>query len=317
MKRATAPYSQYCALLSALLLCSCAAFGQRSGPGDTLCFVPNMLTEVPPGMAELRVKSHLFATGPNTTAELRIQNASSMPIIAMQVTFEYYGESGERIGDVVGAVIAKQVPEPQAFEIGKRMTAGGATDIPNILQPGETASVGVLGTFTALSCPARAKLTSALLWFSDSTSLDWSAPGARLDPEPNELNLSKLPGCLLQHGVRSLYLTLELNREGRVASVEYAAASASPKVECDTSEISKWKFRPALQDGNPLASTIPILFRVHDASELPRDTWDHVSPGEVPHRLVVVDALPPARGKSAWRVFFGGEPPNNTQNWGK
>ena len=282
-----------------------------------MCLSRNLRTDIPAGFHYLSLEKHLFATSSYASAEIGVVNVSLKPIIAMQLTFEYYGERGERIGDIVGAVIAKQVPEPQAFEIGKRMTAGGTALIANILQPGDTASVGGLGTFTILTCPARAKLTAALLWFSDGTSLDWSAPDARLDPEPNELNLNKLPGCLLQHGVRSLYLALELDREGRVASVEHAAASASPKVVCDTSEISKWKFRPALQDGNPIASTIPILFRVHDASELPRDTWDHVSPGEVPHRLVVVDALPPARGKSAWRVFFGGEPPNNTHDWGK
>lgn len=302
-------------LLGAVLCFPGSAHGQKES--EALCIVRDLPTEVPAGMKELRVQEHLFATSSYASAEIGVVNVSSKPMIAMELTFEYYGKNGQRLGNVIGSIIAKQITEPQSFEILKRMTEGGARNIPNILRPGDTASIGTLGTFTTLSCPASAKLTAALLWFSDGASLDWSAPGARLDPRPDEFNLSKLPGCLLQHDMRSLYLTLELDREGRITSVGPAANSVSQSVACDTREISKWTFRPALQDGKPIDTTIPILLRIHDASELPRDTWDHVSPGEISHPLVVVDALPPARGKSAWRVFFGGEPPHNTHDWGK
>lgn len=78
------------------------------------------------------MQEHLFATSSYASAALRVVNVSPKPIIAMQLTLEYYGEDGERLGDATGEVIAKQIVEPQSLEILKRMTAGGATDIPNI-----------------------------------------------------------------------------------------------------------------------------------------------------------------------------------------
>lgn len=306
-----------CALLliGAVVCFSGSAHGQKKSV--VLCSVRDLPTEVSTEINELRVQEQLVVTSSYASAVIRVVNVSSKPITAMQLTLEYYGEDGERFGDATGSAIAKTIAEPQSFEILKRLTDGGPAYISNILQPGNAASVGLLGTFTTASCPARAKLAAALLWFSDGTSLDWSSPDARLDPQPDELNLSKLPGCLLQHDTRSLYLTLELDREGRVASVDQATGSAPQALTCDTSEIRKWTFRPAMQDGKAIVTTIPILLRVHDVKELPNDSWDRVSPREIPRPLVVVDALPPARGRSAWRVFFGGEPPNNTQAWGK
>ncbi|MFZ0213150.1 MAG: hypothetical protein WBE20_07155 [Candidatus Acidiferrales bacterium] len=159
-------------------------FAQSRHPNAALCMVRNLPTEVPANLNALSIESHMFISGPNSTAELRVRNVSPKSIIAIELLLEYYGSNGERFGDVIADAIARQIPDERAFPILKRMKGGGAAEITDVISPGGTASVRGLGLFATAICPVRARLTAARLWFSDGASLDWSAPDSRLILNP-------------------------------------------------------------------------------------------------------------------------------------
>ncbi|MHB8541776.1 MAG: hypothetical protein ACYDCD_12680 [Candidatus Acidiferrales bacterium] len=295
-------------------LIASTAFAQNRDPGTVLCFVRNLPTEVPSDFQEIGVKNQLFVAGPSSTAELRIKNLSPKPIIAMQLVLEYYGANGERFGDVIAQAIAKEVLAGQAFAIGKRMDGGGADEILNRVQPGDTSSVDGLGLFATATCPVRAKLTAALLWFSDGTSLDWSAPDSRIDPESDDLPFAKLPACLVAHNIDRLFLVLDLDRTGRVLKAAGFPPDASQPEPCDLRELGDWKFQPALFGGKPVATKLNLLLRLFDRNKAKQAGNLPVPRREALHPVTVVDAFAPAYGKSGWWLFYGGivpQPPDS------
>lgn len=148
------------------------------------CAVNNLRTEVPASLRAIAVERHLFVSDSQSSAVVRIQNRSSKSIIALETAFEYYDSNGKRLGEILVSAIAEQVRGAQAFQIGKQMHNGGSEVIPKAVQPDGTARVGGLGKFTVATCPVRAKLSAARVWFSDGTSLAWSAPDSRIDPGP-------------------------------------------------------------------------------------------------------------------------------------
>lgn len=290
------------------------AIAHRRDPGTVLCFVRNLPTEVPSGFQEIGVKNQLFVAGPNSTGELRVKNLSPKPIIAMQLVLEYYGAKGERFGDVIAQAIAKGIPEERMFAIGKRMDGGGADEIPDLVQPGGTASVDGGGLFATATCPVRAKLTAALLWFSDGTSVDWSAPDSRVDPESDKIPLTRLPACLVEHNIDRLFLVLDLDDTGRVLKAAGFPPDASQPEPCDLREVGDWKFQPALLGGKPVATKLNLLLRLFgrdkakEAGDLP------VSRREALRPVTVVDAFAPAPRKSGWWLFYGSmipQPPDS------
>jgi len=292
-------------LLPLFALFGSTAFAQGRHSGAVLCFVRNLPTEVPSNFQEIDVKKQFFAADSSSIAELRIKNLSSKPIIAMQFVLEYYGANGERFGDAIAQAIAKEVPAGQVLAIGKRMDGGGADEISNVVQPGGTASIDGGGLFATATCPVRAKLTAALLWFSDGTSVDWSAPDSRIDPESEELPFAKLPACLVEHHIDRLFMVLDLDETGRVLKAAAFPPDASQPEPCDLRELGDWKFQPALLGGKPVATKLNLLLRLFgrdrtkEAGNLP------VSRREAMHPVTVVDAFAPEAGKSGWWLFYG------------
>ncbi|MGH9730208.1 MAG: hypothetical protein ACRD4A_00805 [Candidatus Acidiferrales bacterium] len=219
------------------------------------------------------------------------------------MVFEYYGASGERFGDVIAQAIAKEVPERQAFAIGRHMNGGGAEEIAGFVQPGDTVSIVAGGLFATATCPALAKLTAALLWFSDGTTFDWRASDSRIDPESDEIRLAKLPTCLVKHNIDRLFLALDLDDTGRVLKAAGFPPNASQP--CDMSEIGSWKFQPAFLGGKPVATKLNLLLRLFGRDKTKEADDVPVSRREALRPVTVVDAFAPARGKSGWWLFYG------------
>ncbi|HVA18136.1 MAG TPA: hypothetical protein VMV59_10550 [Candidatus Dormibacteraeota bacterium] len=295
-------------------LIASSVFAQSRYPATALCFVRNLPTEVPSDFPEIGVEKQFFAADSSSTAELRIKNLSPKPIIAVQLVLEYYGANGERFGDAIAQAIAKEVPAEQMFAIGKRMDGGGAYEISNLVQPGGTASVDGGGLFATATCPVRAKLTAALLWFSDGTSLDWNAPDSRVDPESDEIPLANLPACLVEHNIDRLFLELDLDNTGRVLKAAGFPPDASQPEPCDLRELGDWKFQPALLGGKPVATKLNLLLRLFGRDRAREPGNLPVSRREALHPVTVVDAFAPAPGKSSWWLFYGSmipQPPDS------
>ncbi|MHB8526710.1 MAG: hypothetical protein ACYDD2_11205 [Candidatus Acidiferrales bacterium] len=292
-------------MLLLFALIASTAFAQSRNPGTGLCFVRNLPTEISSGFEEIGVKKQCFAADSSSTVELRIKNLSSKTIIAMQLVLEYYGANGERFGDAIAPAIAKEVPAGQMFAIGKRMDGGGAEEISNVVQPGGTASVDGLGLFATATCPVRAKLTAVLLWFSDGTSVDWSAPDSRIDPESEEIHLAKLPACLVEHHIDRLFLVLDLDSTGRVLKAAGFPPDASQPEPCDLRELSNWKFQPAFVGGKPVATKLNLLLRLFGGNRASEAGDVPVSRREASHPVTVVDAFGPAPGRPGWWLFYG------------
>ncbi|MHB8484256.1 MAG: hypothetical protein ACYDCM_00795 [Candidatus Acidiferrales bacterium] len=297
--------SRLCRLFLLFVLIASSVFAQSPNPGTGLCFVRNLPTEVPSGFPDIGVEKQFFAAGPSSTAELRIKNLSPKPIIAVQLVLEYYGANGERFGDAIAQAIAKEVPAEQMFAIGKRMDGGGAYEISNPVQPGGTASVDGGGLFATATCPVRAKLTAALLWFSDGTSLGWNAPDSRVDPESDEIPFAKLPACLVEHHIDRLFLVLDLDDRGRVLKATGFPPDASQPEPCDLRELGDRKFQPALLGGKPVATKLNLLLRLFERDKAKEAGDLPVSRREALHPVTVVDAFAPAPGKSGWWLFYG------------
>lgn len=281
------------------------ALAQSRYSGAALCFVRNLPTEVPPDFKEIGIEKQFFAADSSSTGELRVKNLSPKPIIAMQLVLEYYGANGDRFGDVIAQAIAKGIPEEQMFAIGKRMDGDGANEVVNLVRPGDTASVVGGGLFATATCPVRARLTAALLWFSDGTSVDWRAPDSRVDPESDEIPLAKLPACLVEHNIDRLFLVLDLDSTGRVLKAAGFPPDASQREPCDVGEVARWKFQPALLRGKPVATKLNLLLRLFGRDRAKEAGDLAVSRREALHPVTVVDAFAPAPGKSGWWLFYG------------
>ena len=306
--------SRRCLLFLLFVLIASPSFAQSRYPRTALCFVRNLPTEVSSDVPEIGIEKQFFAADSSSTAELRVKNLSPKPIIAMQLVLEYYGAHGERFGDAIAQAVAKEVPAGQVLAIGKRMDGGGADEISNLVQPGGTASVDGGGLFATATCPVRAKLTAALLWFSDGSSLDWSAPDSRIDPESDEISLAKLPTCLVEHNIDRLFLVLDLDNTGRVLKAAGFPPDASQPEPCDLREVGDWKFRPALLGGKPVATKLNLLLRLFGRDRAKEAGDVPVSRREALHPVTVVDAFAPAQGKSGWWLFYGSmipQPPNS------
>lgn len=272
--------------------------------------VGNLAVKTPSSFHDIAIRKQLFTTTAYSSAELRIQNLSGRDIIALELTLEYYGASGERFGDVIVQAMTDAVPANQLVSIGRRMSRGGAFGRIGIVRPGAVTSVGGLGWFASGECPVEAKLTAALLWFSDGTSSDWTMPGSRVDPEPTRLVLRDLPVCLAQHNIDGLFLSLSLNSAGNVLQARGFPPDLSQRDPCDVKELGEWTFQPALLDGKPVATQMNLLLRLFHAKEAARNRW--LSRREAARPVTVVDATAPAHGGGSWHVLYAGALPEET-----
>jgi hypothetical protein len=178
---------------------------------------------------------------------LGVRNLSPKAIIALQLVLEYYGANSQRFGDVIAQTVGKEIPTDESIAIGKDMDRGSVSKVlPHPVQPGETVSVDGSGWFATWTCPVRANLTAVVLWFSDGSSLHWSMPDSRIDPESHDLQLRDLPACLVRHNMDRLFLTLELAKAGRVQNARAFPPDAAEREPCDLREIDSWRFEPAL-----------------------------------------------------------------------
>ncbi|HKV29364.1 MAG TPA: hypothetical protein VJN90_13930 [Candidatus Acidoferrales bacterium] len=296
-----------CGLFALALLIPLPAIVHARAGGASLCVVEKLPTEIPVSLTAVSIRKHYFVSGPNSSAVLHIENLSSKPIIAVRFVFEYYGANGQRFGDVVAQAIARQVLESQAFPILKRMNGGG--DIPSVIQPGNSASLAGIDWFATAVCPVRAKLTAAMLWFSDGTSVDWSAPDSRIDPESEELRLRDLPTCLIQHNFDRLFLALDLDRTGRVMRAKGFPPYASQKEPCGVEEVGAWKFQPALLGGEPVATKLNLLLRLIRRDQTAKFGEPALTRREASRPVTIVDAFAPVRPGLPWHILYAAELP--------
>jgi hypothetical protein len=307
---------RYQALLMFLVLVTLPTFAQERLPATVLCLASNLPTEVPSGFSALSIRDRLFITTSYSSAEFNIENRSSKTIVALQLVFEYYGANGERFGDVVAQTTAGEIPEDEMVSIARHMSRHGASsgEMRHLVPPHDTAHVGGLGWFAAAACPTRVTLTAALLWFSDGTSLDWSSPESRIDPEAEELYLRDLPVCLVEHNIDRLFLALDLDGNGRLVSARGFPPDAFQQDPCDLTEVEGWKFKPALVDGKPVASKLNVLLRLFDRNNVSQFGVLAVSRREASHPITVIDALAPTDAGRPWHILYADAIPQEPEH---
>jgi hypothetical protein len=301
---------RYVSVFMLLALVTLSAFAQERDLSTGICSVRNLPTEIPPGLTEIGIQGHLLAVSNYSSAVLGVRNLSPKAIIALQLVLEYYGANSQRFGDVIAQTVAKEIPTDESIAIGKGMDRGSVSKVlSHMVLPDETVTVDGSGWFATGICPVRAKLTAAVLWFSDGSSLHWSMPDSRIDPESHDLQLRDLPNCLVQHNMDRLSLTLELDKAGRVQNARAFPPDAAEQDPCDLREIDTWRFEPALVDGKPAAAKLNLLLRLFESDRVSEFGVLGLSAREASHALTVIDALAPSSEASPWHILYAGMVP--------
>jgi hypothetical protein len=186
----------------------------------------------------------------------------------------------------------------------------------NAVAPGGTVPIGGIkdGIRTA-TCPSRAVVTFALVQLADGKKQSFVTPGWRLGPIPRrvpEVSQSSPPPHI--DLPISFVAKVRIGVSGDVLDV-ISDYRAQPKLVDWTRDYLKkdWKFHPALLDGQPVSSTIDILF-VFQAKGMGKS----FSP-DVPTRPIALaqffwshDLVPNDAGPDRWTVMYGFRNENST-----
>ena len=239
----------------------------------------------------------------HSTIELNFRNSGPGHIDKLALVMEYIDAEGgiiDRVPMVAG--LMPGVPDTQPSVL----SPSGAWR--RALAPRDAARmVTVRDGVRTGHCPVRARITFATVRFTNGKVQTFSSPGWQLGPLPTVI--PRLPEDLPDLPVVppiSLVAKLKISASGRVLDVGSDQAENSKLVDWVRDRMKSWNFRPALVNGTPRDSEIPVLFLIHARGMLKfQETQPVLRPITLIQFLWSRDRFPDTDGVNKWTVMYG------------
>jgi hypothetical protein len=261
------------------------------------CTVPDLPTALPEGAALVTIEDHQFVSAYESWSSFRLANRTGESIEAMTIVVEYLDAQGATLLEAVVADSRKGVDEPYPVKVSWYFRQR----LSSAIEPGDSVRAWAFSDFTVPRCPAMAKVTLLALRLSDGTTRIASTRGWKLPPSvldaPQYFMLprdSPLP--------ERIPVTIEIDAQGHPGQIQGLQGLRSALADQISAQTRLWTFGPALLDGMPVASVLPMLLRFHLR---PKKGFCNVALGEVTSALVVADLIPGRRSTEEWRAYIG------------
>ena len=256
-----------------------AARTNSSGPlqiGDekSECDRKNVPTSLAWDSPSIRVEeNHIrFEQLGQSAHTLVVRSLELKPIAAIALVVEYIG-TGEAIVDEV-PLRAGTTEALNTFRAPFAVQGGvvAVSDVPGVSQweqpvsPGSLVLIGGVkdGIRTSV-CPARASITCMMVQFSDGSSRTYTSPGWKVGPLPQSIPRVSNSVPISISLPTSLGAKIKINAAGEILEMVVPPdRDQSVLFEWVRNYMKhSWKFYPALVDGKPVNSELPVLFCFH------------------------------------------------------
>jgi len=215
---------------------------------------------LPRQIAAVTITQHRFATGRGSSGAFRFHNKAPKPVHDFTLVLDYTDDSGKPLfamvyQGVVGRDLSSFNPSIQAEYIEQ---------LTQMILPGESVRVAGESAFVTLRCPAGSRLTKLGVTYDDGSSLEWSEPGWRTEPflldAPDHF---QMPGALvLATRSEEFALSIRIDPDGQVAEVVPVNNSYTEIAQWLHQNLRRWKFFPALREGEPTPDEVSMLVRL-------------------------------------------------------
>ncbi len=253
----------------------------------------------PDDRVDLREPFFYSSAASHSFAELKLFNRFSKAIRSATAVVDYIGPSGEVL---VSVAFHSSTDKP-----GSDTQAGIHPEfVDHIAEPirqGNGLTMTGLSQTTTAACPVRLRPTFIEVVFVDGSRAtfnlrNWTFPPMLKD---SPFFVQSPPVEALPRS--STAFRLKIDSSGHVASVEPSASAVSSIVVYASEQLKGWTFYPALANGHPVASELPILLRVNSTAQPYYLTDD-----EVPAPLVAIQLTPWPQDNRRWRAWYGSRP---------
>jgi len=214
--------------------------------------------------AKIVHSSAVFLELGTTVPELDVRNTQTTAITNLDLVIEYLDEKGNVVetatigGAVAGFENAMHAPFPlESTETWK-----------DPLGPGETARVhGMSNGNRTVTCPVSGQITFAMARFRGGAIQKCGSTGWQVPPLPRIVPELDSACPVLQSGILEIPVKLKISRGGDVTGVSQPSVRDRGVLAWVVDQMKRWKFHPALVDGQPKDSELSVDFVFHGSPE--------------------------------------------------
>ena len=281
----------------AVVLCFAVISTLSEQNQDTLCKVGDLPTaNVSSSVVNIDRDSFYATKYGDSSGSFYLQNKTTKPISSVAIALNYLGADEKSLVEM--SYIARSDGSRQSFN--PALHSEYTQELEQPIGPSERDRIQTVSDMAVPHCPTSARVVYVLLQFSDGSTFFWSFPGWQVLPIARLLpkrawefspDLVRIPMDML--------VIVRVDSSGHVARFVATDASLQRLAARLYKQASKWRFFPALADGQPVGSELAVLFRLFPTGTLPREGAPNiVSP------LVVVRLVQGQTRSEGWTVWY-------------
>jgi hypothetical protein len=246
----------------------------------------------------VNIQDHTFVYGfAHARGGLTLRNESQRNIESITIIATYYDARGS-------TVIA--IPFTAAMAGVENAYPGAAFPyydrrLEQPLAPSKEVYISGASDFVAATCPRSAAVSLLAIRYHDGSATQWTAPDWYLAPRILEVpQYFSLPRT--EVAVGDLHFTLRIDARGNTETLQGLGESDRKLSGQLLKQFRIWRIAPALKKGQPVASEMPVMMRIHGNAK--RGSCA-IRPEEVPTPVVVIDLVPGLLASDGWRAYAG------------
>jgi hypothetical protein len=195
---------------------------------------------------------------------LDILNTQTVALTNLDLVIEYLDEKGNTVDTAtIGGVAAGfEDAMPAPFSLENKETWKGP------LEPGETARVqGMSNGNRTVTCPVSGRITFVMARLRNGAVRQYGSTGWQVPPLPRIVPELDSACPAVQGGVLEIPVKLKISSAGDLIGVSQSSAKDLGVLAWAVDQLKRWKFHPALVDGQPKDSELSVDFVFHGSPE--------------------------------------------------
>jgi|ERR1700722_7551389 len=195
---------------------------------------------------------------------LDVQNKQTVALTNLDLVIAYLDEKGNVVdtATIGGAAAGFENAMPAPFPLENKETWKGP------LEPGETARVqGMSNGNRTVTCPVSGQITFVMARFWGGAIQQYGSTGWRVPPLPRIVPELDSACPVLKSGTLEIPVTLKISIGGDVIGVSQSSSGDLGVLAWAVDQLKRWKFHPALVDGQPKDSELSVDFVFHGSPE--------------------------------------------------
>lgn len=196
--------------------------------------------------------------------ELDVRNTQTSAITNLDLVIEYLDEKGDVVDTAAigGAAAGFENAMPAPFSLENTETWKGP------IEPGEIARVqGMSNGNRTVTCPVSGQITFVMARFRGGALQRYGSAGWQVPPLPRIVPELDSACPALQSGILQIPVKLKISNAGDVIGVSQSSVRDPGVLAWAVDQMKRWKFHPALVDGQPKDSELNVDFVFHGSPE--------------------------------------------------